>query len=127
MNGRGGEQDRAGRQQPEAWRYSHAWSEDDLKDALENGTRAVKAILPYLAERPEQRVEGRVLAELVYGRGAKLQQLGGALGSFTRTAHKRYGRHKWPFKAVYNDEERAWEYVMHSGTAEKVRELASSG
>ena len=117
------EQASLGPEKPEEWRYSYAWSEDDLTDVLEKGTRAVKVILPYLAKYPDERVKGHKLAELVYGHGARMQQLGGALGSFTKTAHKRYGRYKWPFEAIYNDEERAWEYRMHSKTAEAVKKL----
>jgi hypothetical protein len=114
-------------QQAEEWRYSHDWSEDDLRDVLENGTRAMKNILPYLADHADVRVEGQVLAELVYGQGAKMQQLGGALGSFTKTAHKKYGRYKWPFEAIPpNDERRSWQYVMYSETAEKIRKLTQS-
>ena len=99
-----GERDVSEPQQTEEWRYSHAWSEDDLRDVLENGTRAMKTILPYLADHPDERVKGQVLAELVYGPGARMQQLGGALGSCTKTVHKRYGRYQWPFKAIHNDE-----------------------
>lgn len=120
-----GEQYSSETQQPEDWRYSYSWSEDDLKDVLENGTRAMKIVLPYLADHPDERVEGQVLADLVYGPGARMQQLGGALGSFTKTAYKRYGRRKWPFEAIHNDEERSWEYVMYSDTAEKVRKLTN--
>ncbi len=83
----------------------------------------MKLVLPYLADRPGERVEGQALAELVYGQGARMQQLGGALGSFTKTASKRYGRHKWPFEAIHNDEDRSWEYVMYPDTAEKVCRL----
>ncbi len=122
-NSANGKQDVAEPQQAEEWRYSHAWSEDDLRDVLENGTRAMKMVLPYLADYPDKRVKGQDLAELVYGQGARMQQLGGALGSFTKTASKRYGRYKWPFEAIHNDEERSWEYVMYSDTAEKIRKL----
>lgn len=122
----GGEQNGPKPQQAEAWRYSYSWSEDELRDTLENGTRAVKLILPYLAKHSNRRVKGQVLAELVYGPGARMQQLGGALGSFTKTAYKRYGRHKWPFEAIHNDEERTWEYIMYSDTAEKVCKLTSA-
>jgi hypothetical protein len=110
-------------QAEEEWRFSHDWSEDDLRDVLENGTRAMKIILPYLAEHPDERVKGQVLAEQVYGQGANVKQLGGALGSFRKTAFKRYGRHKWPFKALRNHEERLWEYKMYPVTAEKVLKL----
>ena len=112
-------------QAEEAWRYSHDWSEDDLRDVLENGTRAMKIILPFLAEHAGENVKAQVLAEAVYGKGAKSQQLGGALGSFTKAAYKEYGRGKWPFKAIRNDEDRSWEYRMYSGTAEKVKRLMS--
>lgn len=118
-----GKRDPASLRQQEGWRYIHLWSEEDLTDTLENGTRALRVILPYLAKHPDQRVKGQALAEVVYGPGAKMQQLGGALGSFSKTAYKRYGRHKWPFEAVRNDEERAWEYVMYEDTAEVVRGL----
>lgn len=111
-------------QEGEEWRYSHDWSEEDLRDVLENGTRAMRIILPYLAEHLDKKVKAQVLAEKVYGEGAKTQQLGGALGSFTKTAFKRYGRHKWPFEAIPpNDGERSWRYVMYKDTAEKVRKL----
>lgn len=120
-----GVQDVLETQQREEWRYSHSWSENDLRDVLENGTRAVRMILPYLADRPDEKVRGQDLAELVYGPGARMQQLGGALGSFTKTAYKWYGRRKWPFEATYNDEERSWYYVMYADTAEKVRKLTS--
>jgi hypothetical protein len=83
----------------------------------------MKKVIPYLAEYPDQWVKGQVLAELVYRPGGRMQQLGGALGSFTKTASKRYGRYKWPFKAIHNDEERAWEHVMYSDTAEKIGKL----
>ncbi len=113
--------------QEEAWRYSYSWSEDDLRDAMENGTNAVKRILPYLAEYADHEVPGQELADLVYGEGAKMQQLGGALGSFTRTASKRYGRRKWPFKAIPPTKEKPfWEYIMYPDTAEKVLKLTSS-
>jgi hypothetical protein len=121
--GAGGEQDGSGSLRDEEWRYSYSWSEDNLRDVLENGTRAMKIILPYLAEHPDEKVKGQVLAELVYGEGARMQQLGGALGSFTKTALKRYGRYKWPFEAIHNDDERSWEYIMYSDTAKKVRKL----
>jgi hypothetical protein len=124
-NSANGEQDGTQLQQAEAWRYSHDWSEDDLRDVLENGTRAMKIILPFLAERADKNVKAQVLAEAVYGKGAKSQQLGGALGSFTKTAYKQFGRRKWPFKAIRNDEDRSWEYRMYSGTAEKVKRLMS--
>jgi hypothetical protein len=62
---------------------------------------------------------------LVYGDGARMQQLGGALGSFTKTARKEYRRHQWPFKAIApSGERRTWQYVMYEDTAEKVRRLA---
>jgi hypothetical protein len=113
-------------QAEEAWRFSHDWSEDDLRDVLENGTRAMKIILPFLAERADKNVKAQVLAEAVYGKGAKSQQLGGALGSFTKTAYKEYGRRRWPFEAIRNNEDRCWEYKMYSGTAEKVKRLMST-
>jgi len=123
-NAQNGEQGGTHPQQAEeAWRYSHDWSEDDLRDVLENGTRAMKIILPLLAEHAGENVKALVLAEAVYGQGAKAQQLGGALGSFTKTAQKEYGRHKWPFRAVRNDDDRAWEYKMLPVTAEKVRRI----
>ncbi len=113
-------------QQEEAWRYSRSWSEDDLRDTLETGTRAVKLILPYLAERADQEVPGQELADLVYGEGAKMQQLGGALGSFRRTAYKKYGRRKWPFRGIRpTEDEPFWKYIMYSDTAEKVLKLTS--
>ncbi len=40
-------------QAEEEWRYSRDWSMEDLRDVLENGTRAMKIILPYLAEHPD--------------------------------------------------------------------------
>ncbi len=126
MKGMGEEQNGSGPQQSESWRYSHDWSLDDLRDALEEGTRAVKLILPYLAERYDHKVKGQELAEHVYGPGATLQQLGGALGSFTKTSWTRYGRHKWPFEAIRNDDERIWEYVMYEGTAKKVLKLVNA-
>ncbi len=116
-------QNGSGTEQPEPGSYSSGWNEHDLRDVLENGTRALKVILPYLAERPDQRVKGQELAELVYGPGSTPQQLGGALGSFTKTALKKYRRHNWPFSAVRNDEEQVWEYVMYEGTAKIVRKL----
>jgi hypothetical protein len=113
-------------QQEEAWRYSYSWSEDDLRDTLENGTRAMKLILPHLARHADQEVPGQELADLVYGEGANMQQLGGALGSFTRTASKRYGRLKWPFKPIRpTEEEPFWKYIMYPDTAEKVLKLTS--
>ena len=118
--------DKQPQQADEAWRYSHDWSEDDLRDVLENGTRAMKIILPFLAEHAGENVKAQVLAEAVYGKGARSQQLGGALGSFTKTAYKEYGRGKWPFKAIRNDEERAWEYQMFPVTAEKVKKLVGT-
>lgn len=123
VEGTGGERDGSGSQASESWRYSHDWSLDDLRDTLEEGTRAVKLILSYLAERHDRLVKGQELAEHVYGPGATLQQLGGALGSFTKTALRRYGRHKWPFEAIPNGEERVYEYVMYEVTARKVRKL----
>ena len=45
------------------------------------------------------------------------------MGSFTKTALKKYRRHNWPFSAVRNDDERGWEYVMYEGTAKIVRKL----
>lgn len=125
--GVGGKQDDSGSFRDDERRYSYSWSEDDLRDVLENGTRAMKKILPYLAEHPDEKVKGQVLAELVYGDGARMQQLGGALGSFSKTSIKRYGRYKWPFEAIPpNDEDRYWKYVMYSDTAEKVRKLTSA-
>jgi hypothetical protein len=110
----------------ESWRYSHDWSENDLRDVLENGTRAMKIILPFLADHADVNVKAQTLAEVVYGKGANSQQLGGALGSFTKTAYKEYGRYKWPFEAIRNYEERAWEYKMFPVTAEKVKRLIST-
>lgn len=103
-----------------------SWTYEELRDALENTTRAMGMILPYLADRPGQRVEGQVLAELVYGKGASTRQLGGALGSFTRTVKSRYGRDSWPFEAILNDENRLWEYRMDAQTAETIRGLKTS-
>lgn len=104
----------------------YSWSEDDLRDTLDSGTRAIKTILPYLAKHADQKVPGKDLAELVYGQGASMQQLGGALGSFTKTAYKRYRRHKWPFEAIPPDEnEPFWKYIMYLDTAEKVRKLTA--
>jgi hypothetical protein len=121
-----GEQDGSGAQQSEQWRYSYSWSEDDLRDTLENGTRAIKMFLPYLAKHADRKVPGKDLVELVYGQGAKMQQLGGALGSFTKTASKRYGRHKWPFEPIPPDEkEPFWQYIMYPDTAEKVLKLTA--
>lgn len=97
------------------------WTDGELRDALENSTRAIGLLLPYLADRPGQWVDSRVLAGIVYGDGAKPTQLGGALGSFTRTARSRYGRDSWPFEAARNDEKGLWEYRMDAGTAEKIR------
>lgn len=47
---------------------------------LEFRPGAIKIILPYLAERPNQRAKGQVLAELVYGQGATPRHLSGGLG-----------------------------------------------
>ncbi len=104
-----------------AQRQNEPWGEEDLGDVLENGTDAMKKVVPYLADHPGDWVKGQVLAELVYGPGGRMQQLGGALGSFTRTAKKRYGRPDWPFEARHNDDERSWEYRMDASTAEKVQ------
>ena len=97
------------------------WSEEDLQDVLKNGTRAMKVAIPHLAKHPDQMIKGQDLAEVVYGPGAKMQQLGGALGSFTRTAKTKYGHSKWPFKAFHDNG--AWEYRMDMKTANKVRKL----
>jgi hypothetical protein len=65
----------------------------------------MKKVIPYLAEHPDQWVKGQVLAELVYtSRAAGCS--GGALGSFTKTASKRYGRSNWLFKAFHDKKER---------------------
>jgi len=48
------------------------------------------------------------------------------LGSFTKTDYKEYGRGKWPFKAIRNHEERAWEYKMFPVMAEKVKKLVGT-
>ncbi|HVF00105.1 MAG TPA: DUF262 domain-containing protein [Rubrobacteraceae bacterium] len=102
------------------------WTDEELRDALENSTRAMGVILPYLAERPGQRVDSQVLAELVYGKGASPRQLGGTLASFTRRIKSRYGRDSWPFEAIRNEEKGLWEYRMDAYTAEKIRGLKTS-
>lgn len=103
------------------------WTDGELRDALENSTRAMGLILPYLADHPEQRVESHVLTEYVYGEGASPRKLGGALGSFTRTAKSRYGRDSWPFEAILDEETRLLQYRMNAQTAKKIRDLKTAG
>jgi len=120
-----GEQNGSAEEPSEQWRYNYSWSEDDLRHTLENGTRAIKLILLYLAKHADQEVPGKVLAKHVYGPDATGQNLGGALGSFTKTMEKLYGRRKWPFKPISpSDDKPYWKYVMYSDTAEKVLRLA---
>ena len=97
------------------------WSEEDLRDVLKNGTNAMKKVIPHLAKHPDEMVKGQDLAEVLYGPGAKMQQLGGALSSFTKTAKTKYGRSQWPFSVIRNVDN--YVYMMDMKTANKVRKL----
>lgn len=108
---------------PSEGAYHGGWKEDELRDALENPTRAMGIVLRYLATRPEEKIDGYTLAEEVYGEGASANQIGGALGSFTRRIKGTYGKTKWPFSAAYDDERHLWEYWMDARTAEAVRRI----
>jgi hypothetical protein len=102
------------------------WSEAHLRDVLENGSRTMRTVLLYLADRPGGRVNGRLLAEIAHGPGASVQQLGGPLGAFTRTALRRYGRADRPFETLRDGGGLVWGYAMDPDTAERVRRLAGS-
>lgn len=111
---------------PAVKREYGGWTDEELLNALENSTRAMGRILPYLADRPGQRVRGRVLAELAYGKGASPLQLGGALGSFARRIKSRYGKDSWPFEAIHNKEKGVWQYRMDARTAAMIRSSRTS-
>ncbi len=103
--------------------YHNGWAEDELRDVLENPTRAMGIVLRHLATHPDEKVDGYTLAEEVYGEGANANQLGGALGSFTRRVRRDHGKEKWPFDAFRNGEKRLWEYSMDARTAEAIRRI----
>jgi hypothetical protein len=84
--------------------YQDGWTGKELRGVLRNPTRAMGIVLCHLAANPDVRVDGHSLAAAVYGEGANTNQLGGALGSFTRRVSRDYGRGKWPFDAFRNAE-----------------------
>jgi hypothetical protein len=103
--------------------YYGGWTEDELRNVLENPTRAMGIVLRSLATHPGEWLEINILAEEVYGEGASGNQLGGALGSFTRRVKGRYGKDKWPFEARYDEDEHQWKYRMDDRTAEVIRRI----
>ncbi len=103
--------------------YQNGWIEDELRDVLRNPTRAMGIVLRHLAAHPDEKVDGYTLAEEVYGEGANANQLGGALGSFTRRVRRDHGKEKWPFDAFHNGEKKLWEYSMDARTAEAIRRI----
>ncbi len=103
--------------------YQNGWTEEELRDVLRNPTRAMGIVLRHLATHPDEKVDGYTLAEEVYGEGANANQLGGALGSFTRRVRRDHGKEKWPFDAFRNGEKRLWEYSMDARTAEAIRRI----
>lgn len=112
--------------------YYSGWTEDELRDVLRNPTRAMGIILRHLATHPEEWVKAPELAKEVYGQEASSNQLGGALGSFTRRVQGRYlqeassnqlGKETWPFEARQNEETQLWEYRMDARTAEAIRRI----
>ena len=103
--------------------YQNGWTEEELRDVLRNPTRAMGVVLRHLADNPDKRVDGYTLAEAIYGKGANANQLGGALGSFTRRVGRDYGKEKWPFDAFRNAERKRWEYSMDAKTAEAIRRI----
>ncbi len=98
------------------------WTEDELRDVLRNPTRSVGIVLRYMATHFEEKVYVPKLAEEVYGEGATSNQIGGALGSFTRRI-KKYNKDKWPFEVRYDDEREEWYYWMEEETAEVIRRI----
>lgn len=103
--------------------YQNGWTEDELRGALKNPTRAMGVVLRHLATRPDEKVDGYTLAEEAYGEGANANQLGGALGSFSRRVKRDHGKTEWPFDAKYNGEKKLWEYSMDVKTAEATRRI----
>ena len=103
--------------------YHGGWTEDELRDALKNPTRAMGKVFRYLAARPDEWVQAPVLAKEVYGEGASSNKLGGALGSFTKRVHRRYSKTSWPFEARLNQDTKVWEYCMDARTAEVIRRI----
>jgi hypothetical protein len=103
--------------------YHGGWTEDELRDSLKNPTRAMGIVLRYLATHPGDWVEAPELAKEVYGQGASSNQIGGALGAFTRRVHSRYHKTDWPFEARLNEEKKVWEYGMDERTAAVIRRI----
>lgn len=103
--------------------YQNGWTEEDLRDVLRNPTRAMGIVLRHLATHPDEKVDGYTLAEAVYGEGANANQLGGALGSFTRRVRRDHDKDKWPFDAFHNGEKKLWEYRMDAKTSEAIRRI----
>ncbi len=103
--------------------YHGGWTKNELRDFLRNPTRAMGIILRHLATHPEEWVKAPDLAKEVYGQEASSNQLGGALGSFTRRVQGRYFKETWPFEARQNEETQLWEYRMDARTAEAIRRI----
>jgi hypothetical protein len=106
--------------------YFRGWTEAELRLLLDNPTRSVSIIIPYLAEHPGDWVGSPTLAILVYGDNATGNQLGGALGSLTRRVMRDFGKpseRAWPFDARLNEDTGFWEYRMDEETAEVVRRI----
>ena len=103
--------------------YYGGWTEDELRDLLKKPTRAMGIILRALATHPDGRIDLTTLAEAAYGEGASGNQLGGALGAFTRRINGRYGKDKWPFWVELDEENDTWVYVMDPKTQDVIRRI----
>ena|SRR3712207_6275542 len=77
------------------------WTAEEVARAYREGSPALRAVLDYLAQRPEREVSSRELARALYPHdsdGGARQRLFGVLNAFTRRTYG-YGKKEWFFAA----------------------------
>jgi hypothetical protein len=102
------------------------WPDDLLKQAYEESSPAMRAILDAMADAPDHRFTTREFADAAGFAGERgYWSVPGTMGGFTKRAKNRYGRELWPF-AWEKLDDNSFLYWMPEGIAARFRAVRDS-
>ena len=93
------------------------WTPERVRRNWEESPDALKRLIRYLADRPDQWVLIDELARGIYEDGDR-SKLAGVLGAFGRRSKNRYKTSTWPFAVRRNHVANLYEYSMPGDIAE---------